>query len=480
MRKLGVKTAILLAAASVIVVGLLGAYSYGRDYYLHRGFAALVPLPRAGTGRLLAVNYYSTALHRRADYMVYLPPGYSPRHRYPVYYLLHGTPGQPKVFVDIANMDVRLDNQLALGHAAPDDPRLSRRADRRQRLLGFRVGQHRLRELRELRARGDAQRRPAVLDAASSPGPRDRGLFGRRLRRAQHRAAPPLGTSPTYSPGRAISRRRAPACSPPQIRPRWRTTAPWTGLAQLGRSLVRYPLRVYLFAGRSDPASRQQPVIVNSLSARGAQVQARLYPGGHDWSVWYPRLNQMLDLASSDFARPRDRRPEPPRRPCAPAWTSRHLRSDPPGRHRAVDLSGAPPPAARVRAAAAGRPAAGADLGRPDQPRVRASAARSLACPRPRPAQPDRRLPRPLVADRSGRRLARLRGSDHRCRAGSPHSGPGLQRGQPGSLGAAGRPAGRAVRESRTACGHRDHRDRPRLPSDRLRRRSRSPARGSA
>ena len=58
-------------------VGLFGAYGYGRDYYLHRGFAALVQLPRAGTGRLLAVNYYSTALHRRAGYMVYLPPGYS-------------------------------------------------------------------------------------------------------------------------------------------------------------------------------------------------------------------------------------------------------------------------------------------------------------------------------------------------------------------------------------------------------------------
>ena len=37
----------------------------------------------------------------------------APSRRYPVYYLLHGMPGQPKVFVDIANMDVRLDNQLA-------------------------------------------------------------------------------------------------------------------------------------------------------------------------------------------------------------------------------------------------------------------------------------------------------------------------------------------------------------------------------
>ena len=67
--------------------------------------------------------------------------------------------------------------------------------------------------------------------------------------------------------------------------------------------MAAYPLRVYLFAGRSDPASRQQQPMVNALRAGGAQVQASLYPGGHDWSVWYPRLNQMLDLASSDFAR---------------------------------------------------------------------------------------------------------------------------------------------------------------------------------
>jgi len=114
-----VRIAAVLAATAVAALGLYGAYGYGQDYNLHRGFTALVRLPQAGTGRLLSVGFYSAALHRRADYMVYLSPGYSPRHRYPVDFLLHGTPGWPHEFVTIANMDVRLDNQLALGHLHP-------------------------------------------------------------------------------------------------------------------------------------------------------------------------------------------------------------------------------------------------------------------------------------------------------------------------------------------------------------------------
>ena len=105
----------VVAALVVSAVGLAGAYSYGQDYNQHRGFAELVQLPRAGTGRLLNITFSSAALHRRADYLIYLPPGYSPRRRYPVVYLLHGMPGQPRVFVTIANLDVRLDNQLSLG-----------------------------------------------------------------------------------------------------------------------------------------------------------------------------------------------------------------------------------------------------------------------------------------------------------------------------------------------------------------------------
>jgi S-formylglutathione hydrolase FrmB len=111
---------IAVAVACVAVaLGAMGAYSYGRDYTLHRGFAMVVQLRRAGIGRLLNVRFHSTALHRRADYMVYLPPGYSPAKSYPVDYLLHGMPGQPDVFVTIANLDVRLDNLIAEHRAKP-------------------------------------------------------------------------------------------------------------------------------------------------------------------------------------------------------------------------------------------------------------------------------------------------------------------------------------------------------------------------
>ncbi len=42
--------------------------------------------------RLMTVDFYSPALHRRAKYLVFLPAGYSPSHRLPVFYGLHGMP----------------------------------------------------------------------------------------------------------------------------------------------------------------------------------------------------------------------------------------------------------------------------------------------------------------------------------------------------------------------------------------------------
>ena len=70
-------------------------------------------------GKLLTVQFYSAALHRRADYLVYLPPGYGGGRRYPVYYLLHGMPGDPQHFLSISSLDVRLDNQISLHRARP-------------------------------------------------------------------------------------------------------------------------------------------------------------------------------------------------------------------------------------------------------------------------------------------------------------------------------------------------------------------------
>ena len=90
---------VAIVTAALAVVGLIGAYNYWVSYYQHRGFATVAFLPHARRGQLQTVHFYSRALHRIADYIVYTPPGYDTgRERYPVYYLLHGSPGRPVVF----------------------------------------------------------------------------------------------------------------------------------------------------------------------------------------------------------------------------------------------------------------------------------------------------------------------------------------------------------------------------------------------
>ncbi len=90
MRTLCAKALVGVSALALTVAGVAGDYSHGQNYYLHRGFATLHQLPRAGTGRLLKVSFFSSALNREANYVAYPPPGDTPARRYPVYHLLHG------------------------------------------------------------------------------------------------------------------------------------------------------------------------------------------------------------------------------------------------------------------------------------------------------------------------------------------------------------------------------------------------------
>lgn len=303
MRKVTVRIAVTLAAAVITVTGLSGAYSYGRDYSLHRGFTTLVQLRRAGTGRLEAVRFYAAALRRDADYVVYLPPHYSPRHRYPVYYLLHGMPGQPKVFIDIANMDIRLDNQLSLGRARPlilvyPDGRIDGSVFSDSEWADTPSGHF---ESYVIEVMHDVDHRFATL-----PNRADRviagfsaGAYG-AINIALHHPAD-FANVQTWS-GYFAQTPTGVFAHASRASLTYNTPIDYVG--RLGRALARYPLRVFMFIGRDDGDSREQPAMAQALRARGVQVQAQTYAGGHDWSVWYPRLNQMLDLASQDMAHP--------------------------------------------------------------------------------------------------------------------------------------------------------------------------------
>jgi hypothetical protein len=91
---------VALLSLALTAIGLFGAYRYWESYYQGRGFATVAYLPHAPRGRLVTANFYSPALGHEADYLAYLPPGYGhDGRRYPVYYLLHGSPGRPQVFL---------------------------------------------------------------------------------------------------------------------------------------------------------------------------------------------------------------------------------------------------------------------------------------------------------------------------------------------------------------------------------------------
>lgn len=125
-----------VAGFAVVVVlgaGLGGAARYGYTFWRYRGF----PPPRAPqavvdqrTGRAVSVGratgvrfaVKSAALGGATETVyVVLPPGYSHDggRRYPVVYLLHGTPGQPQDFLNIGDAEVVEDVLVAQRRAEP-------------------------------------------------------------------------------------------------------------------------------------------------------------------------------------------------------------------------------------------------------------------------------------------------------------------------------------------------------------------------
>ena len=314
MRRSARRIAIALIATAMTAVGMVGALSYARDYNLHRGFGTVIQFRRAGTGRLVNVAFFSRALGRKADYLAYLPPHYSAARRYPVYYLLHGMPGQPRVFVDIANMDVRLDNQMSLGRARPmilvyPDGRIGASTFSDSEWANTPSGDFESYVIDVMRNVDHhfatlAHRRDRVIAGFSA------GAYG-AINIALHHLAD-FADVEVWSGYFTQTRTGVFAHAD---RAALAANSPLDVVTHLTRRLAAHPLRTYLFAGRDDSSSRQMPFMARALRARGVRVTDQFYPGGHDWSVWYPRLNQMLDLASWDIGHPPRRRIHRPRLP---------------------------------------------------------------------------------------------------------------------------------------------------------------------
>src|SRR5262245_36842340 len=103
--------------------------------------------------------------------------------------------------------------------------------------------------------------------------------------------------------------------------------SPLDYVSHLRSGLAANTLRLFMFVGRDDDASAQMAPMARALNSAGAHATYAIYPGGHDWDVWYPRLNQMLMLASHDFSTPlptpRSKPRHRARRAAVPAWRRR-------------------------------------------------------------------------------------------------------------------------------------------------------------
>ncbi|MGA9858421.1 MAG: alpha/beta hydrolase-fold protein [Solirubrobacteraceae bacterium] len=295
--------AAVLVTLALTAVGLLGAYHYWESYYQHRGFATVAFLPHAHPGRLRVVSFYSPALHRQADYLAYLPPGYGHGRHYPVFYLLHGSPGRPEVYRGIASMPVRMDNLISRHRIRPmilvfPDGRIGGSTYSDSEWANTPAGSY---ESYVLNVVHDVDQRFATL-----PNRRERVIAGF--------SAGAYGATNVLLHNLATFANLE-SWSGYYLEPRTGVFAhasaadlaynsPLRYVATIHRQLRADPVRAFLFVGRDDDVSPQTEPMARALARAGAVVSYALYPGGHDWQLWHAHLDQMLVLASRDTLAP--------------------------------------------------------------------------------------------------------------------------------------------------------------------------------
>jgi enterochelin esterase-like enzyme len=304
LRRLRTPIAIVVMSLALAAVGLVGAYHYWESYYQHRGFATVAYLPHARRGTLRTVQFYSRALHRRTDYLVYLPPGYGKgRARYPVDYLLHGSPGRPQVFLGIAGMPVRMDNLISQHRMRPmilvlPDGRISGSTYSDSEWANTPSGDYANYVVNVVR---DVDQRFATLAHRQ-----DRVIAGFSMGAygATNIALHHLGLFAGLQSWSGYYVQTRTGVFADAGRTTLDSNSPLDYVRGLRRTLATDPLRAFIFVGRDDDDSPQTQPMAQALAVAGGDVTYALYDGGHDWQLWYAHLDQMLMLASRDTSTP--------------------------------------------------------------------------------------------------------------------------------------------------------------------------------
>jgi enterochelin esterase-like enzyme len=317
---------VAIACLAWIGVGVHGVVSYGEAYWKYRGFSP--PHDRAGVspGRVTTVRFHSAALGRERTFLVYLPPGYAAERaagrRFPVLYLLHGSPGGPSLFVDAGNMGVDVDALLARRAIRPfliampngSDGTFTRDTEWANTPHG-RYESLVLEIVHQMDARFPtlAKRRFRAIGGLSE------GAYG-AINIALHHPRT-FGAAESWS-GYFLQRRTGPFrhASLAAIA----ANSPISYVGSLAPQLRRYPLRALIYVGKRDHAAAADAGFAFAFRRAGGQVAFRLMGGRHDWQLWRAMMPRALRYADRAFWPHATRAPGavPPLRPPARLVTS--------------------------------------------------------------------------------------------------------------------------------------------------------------
>ena len=100
-----------------LITGVLSAGSQNVIQHAPPGFDTLrSDIPH---GTIDTISYFSKTVGNERRSLIYLPPGYSKKKKYPVLYLLHGIGGDEKEWLNGGSPQVILDNLYAKGRVEP-------------------------------------------------------------------------------------------------------------------------------------------------------------------------------------------------------------------------------------------------------------------------------------------------------------------------------------------------------------------------
>lgn len=306
------RTAIAAVAAAWLAAGLVGAYVYVNRYVVYRGFPDPVLPAGVPAAQVKRVRFTSTALHRRSYYLAVLPPGYAAAarrgERFPVIYLLHGSPGGTRQFITVGEVAVRLAELVHDGRMPPTIlviPQGLEGLSNETEWANTAKGRYED-YFREVVRRVDAKyatvpdrahRAVAGMSeggyAAVNLGLRNLRLIGNVQSWSGYYTETPTGVYRGASPATL------------------RAASPSFYVHALAPQIRRLGFRAYLLQGTGNPDPQGLVSFATELHDAGAQVGYAFFPGGHDWRLWRGLVPALFERAGRWFAQPPPRHPTP-------------------------------------------------------------------------------------------------------------------------------------------------------------------------